>query len=165
MLLQQGQSHQVARYFFQIMVFDLTNYSRSVDESVAFCVSLLRGLRQTQPRVLQLWYEHFNELLGEVSDQEDFNLALRMARILENNGLDEEWRTRLLERLCEKLSAAMDVLPDDTWRIKVLTQLTQRCIAIVFARLHPETAESIRFKSQSVQGGEKILNALGSQAS
>ena len=161
MLLPQDHARQVARYFYQILALDLTNHARSVEESVAFCVSLLRGLQQVQTQVLRQWLEDFDQLLPEISSPQDFAVAVRMARILEHKHLDAGLSERLLEQLAAKITDAMRVLPDDLWRVRVLAQLTQQCISDVFGRLEPQVAESIKYMSHNTLGGDKILKAIG----
>ena len=161
MLVQKARSHQVARYFYQILVLDLTNHARTVEGSSAFCISLLSGLKQVQAEVLQLWAENFDQILPEISSQADFSVAVRTARILEHKQLDPDASQQLLNKLSQKITQAMQVLPDDLWRVRILTQLTQRCISNVFARLDADTAESIKSMSHNAVGGEKILKAIG----
>ncbi len=161
-MLRGDTKHEyIASYFFDVLRMDLTNFSNTVEQSVAFCATLLEGLKNSQPYILKLWFDQFDELLPQIESEQDFSVAVRMSRLLEQPFLDDYWAPLLQKKLVEKVRDTLDVLPDDHWRVRVLSQLTKRCIKQVFLQLDFEMSQNIKDTSENVLGGERILTALG----
>ena len=155
------QSAVVSSYFYRLVVTDLTNYSTSIEQSVAFCATILKNLKHVQATVMAQLLRDFDRMLPEISDPNQFNTAVRISRLLEESYLDRYWSDQLFAALSRKISTAVAGMPDDVWRVKILAQLSQKCMAHVFANLDHDMAAAIKDTSRMVLGGEKILAALG----
>ena len=157
------QSSLIVNYFYHIWMKDLTNFGVSVEESVAFSATILKNIKQFQPSVLALLVRDFEQILPEISQENQFNVAIRLSRVLEHRFLDRYWVEQIFTRLGQKISNALMAMPDDMWRVRILTQLSQQCMVHVFNQLDPSMVASLKDTSRVMLGGEKVLAALGEE--
>ena len=150
-----------ASFFFHILMMELQNHSRIVEDSVAFGVSLLSGLQHCRELVLQLCARKLDDLLPEVSSQQDFAILIKFTRILEHRFLSNDTTDAIIKRLTQKVVTALAEMPDDGWRVRVLAQLTKPCIVYAFESMSPDMSDNVLHYSRSILGGERIYSALG----
>jgi len=134
---------KIIKFAFEEIKKRITDEKISIPDSLSFCSLVLDKMPNNREYIIKYFNNNYNEVLSEVVSQNDFIKALKIFDLflVQNN----ETSKMILEKTADRIIVSLRNMPDDLWKVRVLSQLSKNVLNMVMPKLSKQEINGLLY--------------------
>lgn len=162
--MDMNDREKVIVFAYEEIKEKITSEKVPLEESTSYCQMIFDSMPKNKEYIIHYFNRNFEEILGEIAGQSDFIKVLKILDLYLPEG--DAASNAILDKTIEKLMSSLRNMPDELWRVRVLSQLSEKVLGMVLSKFSNKELNALLYICPQVvnsEGVEKVIKVLVSK--
>ena len=129
-----------------------------LEEAASFCRMILDSMPKNKGYIINYFNGNYDKILEQVVEQNDFLKALKILDVflLEQDSVSAV----IINKTTDKIIVSLRNMPDEVWKVRVLTQLSEKVLNKVLIKLDNKELNSLLYICPQVVNSEMVEKVI-----